>query len=183
MRIPGPILGALFASLILLISAPASAEVLFDSTANPTFELDTVNASVRLRASFTTNERPLHLSVLTLRWKRNLGQDGSIRIFLLDNKDGLPGAVLDDLATLDARGLTAGDQWLAIPLKNAHELKKNTRYWIEITSTGETGSMAYSRQHHGQGVEAESYLNMYGLHRNTETGPYIFKLEGTQTRP
>ncbi len=183
MKISASILSILFTILVLLISAPLHAEVLFDSTDNPIFDLDTVNADVKLKASFTTNESQIRLSSLTLRWRKNLGQKGIIQIILLDNKNGLPGAILDNLASVDADRLTVGDQWLTIPLKNAKELKKNTRYWIEITSTGESGSVAYSREHRGLGVEAESYLNNYGLHRNTETGPYIFKLEGVRSKP
>jgi len=183
MKIPTPILTMLFASFVFLISVPLHAEVLFDSTDNPIFDLDTVNADVKLKASFTTNESQLRLSSLTLRWRKNLGQKGIIRILLLDNKNELPGVALEDLATVDADTLTVGDQWLTIPLKNAEGLKKNTRYWIEIAATGESGAMAYSRQHHGVGVQSESYLNNYGLHRNTETGPYIFKLEGIGSNP
>jgi hypothetical protein len=182
MKIPTQILTILFASFVFLISAPLHAEVLFDSTNNPIFDLDTVNADAKLKASFTTNENPLRLSSLTLRWRKNPGQKGIVRILLLENQNGLPGLVLEDLASVDADTLTVGDQWLTIPLKNAEDLKNNTRYWLDITATGESGAMAYSREHHGQGVEAESYLNNYGLHRNTETGPYIFKLEGIRSK-
>ncbi len=177
------IVATLFAGLVFLISAPIQAEVLFDSTANPIFDLDPVSTGVKLNASFLTGDRPIRLTNLTLRWRRDLAQTGSIHILLLDDKNMHPGSLLADLALVDARALPTSDQWLSIPIKNEQELTEKTRYWIEITATGPAGSMAYSREHGGQGVATESYLNMYGLHRNTETGPYIFKLVGIENRP
>jgi hypothetical protein len=115
---------------------------------------------------------------LTVRWQKDSNLSGNIHILLLEDKNEYPGSVLDNLATVDAHTLALGEQWLTVPFKNTKELSANTRYWIEISATGDPGSIAYSREKVGHGIATESYLNRYGLHRNTETGPYIFKLEG-----
>jgi len=166
--------------LVFLISIPLQARVLFDSTAHSISDLDPVSSDFKISASFTTHEQPIRLTFLTLPWRRDLEHTGNIHIHLLEDKNGYPGPVLDSLATADVRTLALGDQWLTIPLKNTKELTAKTRYWIEITATGASGFIAYSREKIGEGIATESYLNTFGLRRNIETGPYIFKLEGIE---
>ena len=177
------IITTLFAGSAFLISLPIQAEVLFDSTANPIFGLDPVSDGVKLNASFLTGDQPVRLSHLTLRWHRDLEQIAAIRILLLNDNSGRPGSLRDNLALVDSRALPTSEQWLSIRLTNEKTLTRQTRYWIQVTATGPAGSMAYSREHSGQGVATESYLNMYGFHRNTETGPYIFKLVALEKNP
>ena len=175
-RVSCLIVVTLLAGSVFLISVPLKAETLFDSTTNPIFGLDPVSDGIKIAASFSTGNGPVRLSNLTLRWRRDSAQTGDIRILLLNDNNGRPGSVLNNLALIDSRTLPTGDQWLSIPIKNEKALKEKNRYWIEITASGSAGFVAYSRERNGQGVATESYVNMYGLHRNTETGPYIFKL-------
>lgn len=100
-----------------------------------------------------------------------------------NDNSGRPGSLRDNLALVDSRALPTSEQWLSIRLTNEKMLTRQTRYWIQVTATGPAGSMAYSREHSGQSVATESYLNMYGFHRNTETGPYIFKLVALEKNP
>lgn len=137
---------------VFLISVPLKAETLFDSTTNPIFGLDPVSDGIKIAASFSTSNGPIRLSNLTLRWRRDSAQTGDIRILLLNDNDGRPGSVLDNLDLVDSRTLATGEQWLSIPIKNEKALKEKTRYWIEITASGSAGSVAYSREHNGQGV-------------------------------
>ena len=170
--------GILVAILILSRVSGVYADVLFDSTSNPVFNSDLVTKGVTLNASFSTNDRPVNLKELTLLWRRLKNEEGLISIHLLADNHAAPGMSLDMLAEVNAQTLPVGEQFLTIPIKIQKTLNANSRYWIQIRATDDSGSMTYSRKHEGFGVKSEYYLNMYGLHRNDETGPYIFKIEG-----
>ena len=180
MKINNIIVTTLFAGLVFLVSIPIQARVLFDSTSNSIFSLDPVSTEFKVSASFITHEQPIHLTILTVRWRKDIEQTGDIHILLLGDKNGYPGSVLDSLASVETRALALGDQWLTIPIQNTTALKAQTRYWIAITATDAAGFVAYSREKVGKGIATESYLNNFGLHRNADTGPYIFKLEGIE---
>ena len=146
MKTKNLIITTLFAGLVFLISIPSQARVLFDSTANSIFDLDPVSADFTIYSSFITNNQPIHLTFLTLRWRKEQEHTGNIHIVLLEDKNGYPGPVLDNLAVTNSSTLVLGDQWLTIPLKSTNELNAKTRYWIGITATGASGLLAYSRE-------------------------------------
>jgi len=170
--------GLMFAAFIISGVGLVQANVLFDSSSNPVFDLDPVTDGVTLNASFSTGEFPIALKEVRLLWKRDQNENGLIHLNLLNDSNATPGSRLEILAEIDARELPAGDQWLTIPIKIKKVLNAKTRYWIQIKATAASGAMAYSREHQGYGVKSEYYLNGYGLHRNSETGPYILKIEG-----
>jgi hypothetical protein len=170
--------GLIFVSLIISDVGLARADVLFDSSSDPVFDLDPVTDEVTLNASFSTNEHPIALKGVKLLWRRGQNENGLIRLNLLRDNNATPGPKLEMLAEIDSGALPTGDQWLTVPVKIEKTLDAKTRYWIQIKATAASGAMAYSRKHEGYGVQSEYYLNMYGLHRNSETGPYIFKIEG-----
>jgi hypothetical protein len=169
---------ALLAAFFVLLSTALEAAVLFDSTANPIFDFDVVTSSPSIHASFSTGDQQNQLTELKLLWRRDNIAAGTVDISIREDEQRQPGNRLDTLASVDLGLLPAGQQWLVIQLKGATPLPANTRYWLDITATGAAGSLAYSRKHEGQGVTAEYYKNAYGLHANTATGPYIFRLEG-----
>jgi hypothetical protein len=177
------IISTLFAGLVFLFSIPIQAKILFDSTTNSIFDLDPVSEETKINASFTTHNKPIRLSFLTLFWHRNEEHTGVIHIYLLEDNNGYPGAVLDSLVSVDTRTLALGDQWLAIPLTNTKELSAKTRYWIQITAAGASGFFAFSREKFGDGVLNEFYMNKYGLRSNAVSGPYLLKLEGDENFP
>ena len=173
-----------FVLALLIVSTVGlvRAEVLFDSTSNSVFDTDAVTKGVILNASFSTKENPIILQKVSILLRRSNNENGLIRLNLLSDNRATPGALLEMLAEVDSRDLPIGDQLLTIPIKIQKPLNAKTRYWIQISATASSGAIAYSRKHNGYGVKSEYYLNMYGLHRNDETGPYIFKIEGYPQR-
>lgn len=177
------IIGSLIYSALIIVGVECvNAEVLFDSSSNPVFDFDLVNNGVALNASFSTVDHPTNLNLVHLYWKRGANESGLINLNLLGDNKGVPGAQLEVLGEIDATSLPIGDQWIVFPIKPKKLLLAKTRYWIQVKSISTPGSMAYSREHHGYGVKSEYYLNMYGLHQNSETGPYLFKIEGDPRR-
>jgi hypothetical protein len=170
--------GLIFTAFIVSGIGLLHADVLFDSSSDPVFDLDPVTAGVTLNASFSTKEYPIALKEVKLRWRRGQNENGLILLNLLNDNNATPGSKLAMLAEIDSGALPIGDQWLTIPINIKKVLNAHTRYWIQIQATGPSGAMAYSKDHQGYGVKSEYYLNMYGLHRNSVTGPYIFRIEG-----
>jgi hypothetical protein len=164
-------------------STALEAGVLFDSTANPIFDFDVVTSSPSIHASFSTGDQQTQLTELKLLWHRDNIAPGTVVISIREDQQRQPGNKLETSVSADLGLSPAGQQWLVIQLKGTTPLSANTRYWLDMTATGAAGSFAYSRKHEGQGVTAEYYKNAYGLHANTATGPYIFRLEGVPSNP
>lgn len=165
------------------VSTALEAGVLFDSTVNPIFAFDVVSSSPSIHASFSTGAQQTQLTELKLLWRRDKMAAGTVDISIREDQQSQPGHKLETLASADIGLSPMGQQWLVIQIKGTKALSANTRYWLEITATGAAGSIAYSRKHEGLGVLTEYYKNAYGLRANTETGPYIFRLEGAAIQP
>ncbi|MFZ4708960.1 MAG: choice-of-anchor R domain-containing protein [Zwartia sp.] len=171
------------AAFFFFVSTVLNAEVLFDSTVNPIFAFDVVSSSPSIHASFSTGAQPTQLTELKLLWRREKMAAGTVDISIHEDQQSQPGHKLETVASADVGLLPVGQQWLVIQIKGTKALSANTRYWLEITATGAAGSIAYSRKHKGSGALTEFYKNAYGLRANSETGPYIFRLEGAPSKP
>lgn len=146
------------------------------------FGVDPVGSGIALNASFSSPSWPIELTEIRLLWQRGADNKGVIDVFLLSDLNAKPGKRLYKLASANAESLPIGEQWLVLPLNLNTPLSPKTRYWIEVTASAPAGSLAYSRSHLGDGVAGEAYLNSYGLHQNSVTGPYIFKITASPSR-
>ena len=167
-----------FAVVAILIAKPAQGVVLFDSTSNPVFDYESINQNIIFNASFSTPNYSIELRDISLQWRRGVSENGLIRIDLLSDINSTPGDVISELSLINSRELPVGEQFLAVPLKNKVLLNPETRYWIRIRASDSPGALAYSRHYGGLGTAEEFYLNMFGFHKNSETGPYLFRVEG-----
>ena len=170
-------------AVAILIAKPAQGVVLFDSTSNPVFDYESINQNIIFNASFSTPDYPIELRDISLLWRRGVNENGLIRIDLLSDKNSTPGKVISELSFINSTELPIGKQVLAVSLRYKVLLNPETRYWIRIRASGSPGALAYSRHHGGYGVAGEFYLNMYGFHKNSETGPYLFKVNGNRFKP
>lgn len=171
----------IFFSLLVVaffITSPARGDVLFDSTSNNIFGYESINKNIIFNASFSTPNYPIALKDITLLWRRDANERGFIRVDLLGDKNATPGEVIGELSEINSNELPTGEQLLAVPIKNNYYLNPKTRYWIKIQASDSPGAFAYSRQHGGYGVANELYLNTFGLHKNADTGPYLFRVVG-----
>ena len=172
-----------FLAITLCIATPIWGETLFDSTSNPVFDFENVDQNVAFNASFSTSSYPMVLRDITLLWRKGRNENGLIIVNLLNDNNASPGHVMENLGEVNAGELPIGEQSITIPAKNKIPLNSKTRYWIQIRVTKESGALAYARQHEGYGVINEYYLNSFGRHRNSETGPYLFKVVGDPLKP
>lgn len=166
----------------LFLASSAQGDVLFDSTSNKIFDFESINQNIIFNASFSTPNYPIELKDVILLWRRNVNESGFIRVYLLSDKNATPGDVIGELSVINSKELPVGEQFLAVPLKNNYFLNSKTRYWIKIQASDSPGALAYARQHKGHGVVDELYLNMYGLHKNSDTGPYLFRINGDRSK-
>lgn len=172
-----------FLAIILCIATSSFGEVLFDSTSNPVFDFENVDRNIAFNVSFSTPSYPLVLKDITLLWRKGRNEDGLILVNLVNDNNTSPGYVIEKLGVVNTRKLPIGEQFITIPIKSKIPLNAKTRYWIQIRVTAESGALAYARQHQGYGVINEYYLNSFGRHRNSETGPYLFKVMGDPLKP
>ena len=172
-----------FLAILLGIATPSWGETLFDSTPNPVFDFEKVDQNVAFNASFSTPGYPIALRDISLLWRKGRDENGIILINLLSDIKASPGIFMEKLGEVNAGELPMGEQFISIPIKNKIPLNAKTRYWIQIRVTAESGALAYARQHQGYGVINEYYLNSFGRHRNSETGPYLFKVMGDPLKP
>ena len=163
---------------VLFLASSARGEVLFNSTSNPIFGYESINQHIIFNMSFSTPDYPIELSELTFMWRRGAAENGLIHIYLLSDKNSSPGEVMEGLSEINSSELPIGEQFLAVPIKNKIVLNSKARYWIKIQVSDSPGALAYARQHGGYGVANEFYLNSFGLHKNIQTGPYLFKVDG-----
>ena len=170
------------ASIILFVASSARAEVLFDSTSNPVFDYEAINQNIVFNASFTVPNYPMELKALTLLWQRGAQESGLIHIYILGDKNSTPGDVIEEISVINSKELPIGKQVLNVPLRNKIILNPQFRYWIKIQASDSPGALAYARQHGGYGVANEYYLNTYGLHKNSVTGPYLFRVDGDRLK-
>ena len=172
-----------FLAITLCIAMPSWGETLFDSTLNPVFDFENVDQNVAFNASFSTPSYPIVLRDITLVWRKGPNENGLILVNLVNDKNVSPGHLMEKLGEVNSGALPIGEQFITIPIKNKIPLNANTRYWIQIRVTAESGALAYARQHQGYGVIDEYYLNSFGRHQNSETGPYLFKVVGDPLKP
>lgn len=169
-------LRAVAVAATLLTAVADNAVVLFDSTADPGYGFDTISNTVRLTASFSTPGVPVALTDVKLLLRKSAPGSGAINVALLSDGQAAPGPLLENIGRIETGGLSPDARLVEIRAVSPRVLAANTRYWIDVSGSGNAGEWAYSRSHNGSGIASEFYKNGFGLHADMETGPYIMRV-------
>lgn len=160
----------------LLTAVSDNAVILFDSTVDPGYGFDAISNAVPLNASFSTGAAAVALSEVKLLLRKSAPGNGTINVSLLSDNQTAPGPLLENIASIDSGALSPDARLVEIRVASPHTLSANTRYWIEVSGSGNAGEWAYSRSHDGNGIASEFYKNSFGLHADIETGPYVMQV-------
>ena len=169
-------LQALAVAATLLTAVSDNAVVLFDSSADPGYGFDAISDAVPLNASFSTGAASVALSEVKLLLRKAASGSGTINVSLLSDNRTAPGPLLENIGSVESGALSPDAQLVEIRVAPSRVLSANTRYWIEVSGSGNAGEWAYSRSHDGSGIASEFYKNSFGLHPDMETGPYIMQV-------
>lgn len=170
-------LRAFVTAATLLTAVSDNAIVLLDSTPDPAYGFDTISDAVPLNASFSTGGVSVALTEVKLMLRKSAPGSGSINVSLLSDSQKTPGPLLEkDMGTVESGALSPDARLIDIRVVSSRVLSANTRYWIEVSGSGNAGEWAYSRTRNGSGIASEFYKNSFGLHADMETGPYIMQV-------
>jgi hypothetical protein len=171
-------LRTLAAAATLLTAVSDNAVILFDSTPDPAYGFDTISDAVPLNASFSTGGGSVELTQVKLMLRKSAPGSGAVSISLLSDSQKSPGPLLEKNIGAAESGAPSPDaQLVDIRVVSSRVLSANTRYWIEVSGSGNAGEWAYSRTRNGSGIASEFYKNSFGLHADMETGPYIMQVD------
>ncbi len=182
-----------WAAVALIGAAPfagARADVLFDSItgntptgSDPVLAVTSGGSAGPLGNSFSTGAQGVYLPAVTLTLELNAstpGDLGSIQISLWSDGGGTNGPSTE-LAAFnsieDSQLSSSAYSLISVSSSQDIALAANTRYWIELTSTDSSASLAYGADS-GIGVSSEYFLNQYSspLVTSNAGGPYLMSV-------
>lgn len=172
----------LLASSLIVVSAHAQDTIYFNSLGGRPGGSDLILGAGPISESFSTGASSLDLVDVIV----NLTSGGSVgsgvtTISLFSNNaipvgGPVPGTLLATLGTVDDNQLSSAFQGFDISLATPYALSPNTRYWIELSSTGSSiAQWAYTFNGSGIGVSSEYFNNSSGT-SPTADGPYSLKV-------
>ncbi|HTZ70509.1 MAG TPA: Hint domain-containing protein, partial [Acetobacteraceae bacterium] len=158
---------------------PGNGTIIFDSTGDPISGTSGIGSAANAQ-SFTTDASASVLEDIKLDLASFDPGAGTITVSLwTDNGGPGLGTDLGTLATIDDSTLSGTPTLVDITPSGSETLTANTRYWIEVTSTGDGDSWAYSTSTGGPEVATE-YVDVNNAVSTDIAGdPWIASIEIT----
>jgi len=179
-------LGALVLCLGVFGTIQARAVTLYDNLSAATDDVEFASNFGPLYDSFSTGSPTDNLNVTVLIAASDPNDGGTFQISLLtDNPPGLgsaqPGSLISASAAFGDNLLSSTSLTPFSVSFASLSLDANTRYWIELESTGSV-AWAWSFDITGTGVPNEFFANSDGVFTN-EDGPYQMRVATTPIPP
>jgi PEP-CTERM motif-containing protein len=178
----------LFATVLLLCGVrQAQSDVLYDNLGATTSAADPLSVDdnyVPSADSFSTGSSATNLLDVKVLLSGS-PNGGSIVVSLLSDDSTSPGSLITTIGTLNDSSLTGAPTVFDFPLSTPASLSAETRYWIQLNSSNDTGAFwDYSYDGSGVGV-ANEYLYFDGtvFNNNPKGGPYQMELTSSVPEP
>lgn len=174
---------AALCSCMFAIPAQAAA-INFNNVTAATAGTDSVASVGPLADSFSTAEYGTTLNQVSVKLLADTPSDGgSVRLQLLSNSSNNPGAVLTTLGTFADSSLSTSLANYTLTVTTPFGLTANTRYWIEMVSTGSSAAWAWSFDETGPGVSNQFLSNAFGTFANIGNSPYQMQVVTASPEP